>query len=70
VLSDELGDGGSLLAVANVDAGELIGHSLLVDGGVDGGLASLTTIAVDQPRLTTSDGDKGIDGLEACKKMG
>ena len=64
MLSDELGDGGFLLAIANVDSGKVIGSSLLVDGGVDCGLASLT-IAVDQP---TSDGDEGINGLEVVKK--
>ena len=69
MLSNELGDGGLLLAIANVDAGEVISRNLLVDGGVDGCLASLT-IAVDQPMMTTSDGDEGIDSLEAGKKTG
>ena len=65
-LSDELGDGGALLADTDVDAGEGLGLGLLVDDGVDGdgGLACLT-VTNDQLALSAADGDEGVDGLEA-----
>jgi hypothetical protein len=65
-LADELGDGGTLLADADVDAGEGLGLGLLVDDGVDGdgGLAGLA-VTDDELALATADGDEGVDGLEA-----
>mmetsp|Transcript_9353 Transcript_9353/g.20787 ORF Transcript_9353/g.20787 Transcript_9353/m.20787 type:complete len:370 (-) Transcript_9353:645-1754(-) len=67
-LSDELGDGGSLLSHTDVDTGEGILLRLLVNNGVNGnrGLSSLT-ISNDQFTLSTSNGDKSIHGLESGK---
>lgn len=67
-LSDELGDGGTLLSDTNVDAGEGLSLGLLVDDGVDGdgGLSGLT-VTDDELTLSTADGDEGVDGLEAGK---
>mmetsp|Transcript_27976 Transcript_27976/g.58799 ORF Transcript_27976/g.58799 Transcript_27976/m.58799 type:complete len:353 (-) Transcript_27976:577-1635(-) len=64
-LSDELGDGGSLLSDSDVDTGQGVLLGLLVDNGVDGdgGLSGLT-ISNDQLTLSTADGDEGIDGLK------
>mmetsp|Transcript_1347 Transcript_1347/g.3373 ORF Transcript_1347/g.3373 Transcript_1347/m.3373 type:complete len:351 (+) Transcript_1347:318-1370(+) len=65
-LSDELGDGGSLLSHADVNAGKGVLLGLLVDDGVDGdGGLSRLTIPDDQLTLTTSNGDEGVNGLEA-----
>ena len=65
--TDELSDGGALLADTDVAAHKLLLLSLglLVDDGIDGdsGLASLT-ITDDKLTLTTANGDKGVDGLE------
>jgi len=67
-LSDELGDGGSLLSDTDVDAGKRLLLGLLVDDGVngDGGLSGLT-ITDDKLTLSTSDWDEGVDGLESGK---
>mmetsp|Transcript_14062 Transcript_14062/g.32734 ORF Transcript_14062/g.32734 Transcript_14062/m.32734 type:complete len:449 (-) Transcript_14062:207-1553(-) len=67
-LSDELGDGRSLLSDTDVDTGEGIGLGLLVDNCINGngGLSGLT-ITDNQLSLSTSDGNQGIDGLESGK---
>mmetsp|Transcript_26419 Transcript_26419/g.56773 ORF Transcript_26419/g.56773 Transcript_26419/m.56773 type:complete len:563 (+) Transcript_26419:264-1952(+) len=67
-LSNKLGDGGSLLSNTNVDTGKGIRLRLLVDNGINGngGLTGLT-ITNDQLTLSTSNGDKGINGLKAGK---
>ena len=67
-LADELGDGGTLLSHAHVDAREGVLLRLLVDDGVDGdGRLPRLTIPDDQLALATPDGDEGVDGLEARK---
>jgi len=56
--------GGALLADGNVNADDVL--ALLVDDGIgcDGGLAGLT-VTDDQLTLAASDGDHGVDGLDA-----
>jgi len=69
--SNELGNGGLFLADGDVDAVKLLGlvvtlvESGLVQHGVksDGGLSGLS-ITDDQLSLTSTDGDKGVDGLK------
>src|SRR5690606_34205684 len=71
-LADDLRDGRALLADGDVDAVELLAlivalvGFLLVDEGVDrnGGLAGLA-VADDQLTLAATDGDEGVEGLEA-----
>ncbi len=60
----DLGDGGELLADGDVDADEAL--AFLVDDRIDGecALAGLT-VADDQLALAASDGDQGVDGLDA-----
>jgi hypothetical protein len=69
---DKLGNGGSLLTDGDVDAVKLLllvgtlVPPLLVEHSVEGngGLSGLT-VTDNQLTLTTSDGNHGIDGLEA-----
>jgi hypothetical protein len=65
--TDQLSNGGSLLADTNVDAHQLVISrlGLLVDDGVDGnsGLTSLT-ITNDQLTLSSSDGDESVNGFQ------
>lgn len=68
--TDELSDGGTLLADGNVDGEELLAlldgavPTLLVQHGIkgDGSLSGLT-VTNDQLTLTTADGNHGVDTL-------
>ena len=66
--ADQLGNGGALLANADVDAHQLVllTLGLLVDNGINGngGLAGLA-ITNDQLTLTTANRNQGIDGLKS-----
>jgi hypothetical protein len=66
--SHQLGDGGALLADTNIYTNQLLllGLGGLVDDSIDGD-GSLSGLAITNDKLTlaTSDGDEGIDGLQA-----
>lgn len=72
-----LSDGGPLLSNGDVNAVQLLllvislVEPLLVDDGVDGqGSLSSLTISNDQLTLSTTDGYKGVDGLDTCMDKG